>query len=185
MLTRLRHRAQGQEGFTLIELLVVILIIGILAAVAIPAFLNQKGKAQDSNVQSSLNTAQTAEETYYTSNQGYTNSVTDLTNIEPTLQQAVNTNHLSANTSASSTTFGATAPVDNGTTATLDYVVSADSQSGVDYSIVKWSDGTVDYTCNVPSGSNEADCNPTTGSSGTGTWNAQATQAAGTGTQSG
>ena len=66
MLTRLRHRAHGQEGFTLIELLVVILIIGILAAVAIPAFLSQKGKGQDANVKSDINSAQTAEESYST-----------------------------------------------------------------------------------------------------------------------
>ena len=72
MLTRLRHRAHGQEGFTLIELLVVILIIGILAAVAIPAFLNQKSKATDANVKSDINTAQTALETYYTDNETYT-----------------------------------------------------------------------------------------------------------------
>ena len=74
MLTRLRHRAHGQEGFTLIELLVVILIIGILAAVAIPAFLSQKGKGQDANVKSDINSAQTAEESYSTNStaRGYT-----------------------------------------------------------------------------------------------------------------
>ena len=73
MLQRLRHRAQGQEGFTLIELLVVILIIGILAAVAIPAFLSQKGKGQDANVKSDINSAQLAEESYATNtnNTGY------------------------------------------------------------------------------------------------------------------
>src|SRR6185312_14384390 len=85
MLNKLRRRAEDEKGFTLIELLVVILIIGILAAIAIPAFLNQKGKAYDSNAKSDARTAATAEETYYTDNNGYTATVTDLTAIEPTL----------------------------------------------------------------------------------------------------
>ncbi len=70
MLSNLRRRAEDEKGFTLIELLVVILIIGILAAIAIPSFINQKGKASDSAAKELARTAQTAAETYATDNNG-------------------------------------------------------------------------------------------------------------------
>ena len=71
MLNKLRSRAQDEKGFTLIELLVVILIIGILAAIALPAFLGQRSRAQDTEGKSAVRQAQTAMETYYTDNQTY------------------------------------------------------------------------------------------------------------------
>jgi type IV pilus assembly protein PilA len=70
MLNRLRQRSADEGGFTLIELLVVILIIGILAAIAIPSFLNQKGKAYDASAKELARTAETTAETYATDHEG-------------------------------------------------------------------------------------------------------------------
>src|SRR3981081_72898 len=70
MLTKFRRRVEEEKGFALIELLVVILIIGILAAIAIPSFLNQKGKAVDSAAKELAHSAQVAAESYATDNSG-------------------------------------------------------------------------------------------------------------------
>ena len=72
MLARIRKAAEEREGgFTLIELLVVIIIIGILAAIAIPVFLNQRQKGYDAQAKSDARNLATLEETYMTDQNKY------------------------------------------------------------------------------------------------------------------
>ncbi len=65
-----RSHDSNEDGFTLIEILVVILIIGVLAAIAIPSFLGQKNKASDAGAKELARTAETTAEAYETDNKG-------------------------------------------------------------------------------------------------------------------
>src|ERR1700690_1032149 len=93
MLHSLRQRTSDEGGFTLIELLVVILIIGILAAIAIPSLLSQKSKAYDSSAKTMAQTAQTAMETWATeSGKGYEGGTKKkLNEIEPSINVTAGT----------------------------------------------------------------------------------------------
>ncbi len=165
---RQRRSPRGQEGFTLIELLVVMLILGILAAIAIPSFYSQRGKAIDTDAKALVRTAQQAEETYYTDNQAYTGATAPLVAIEATLGPVASlaVSAPNANPFGAATPGGAPAE-----TAGNSFDVEVSSATGVVYAIVRHSNGVVEHVCSVPVGTVASGCRVTGGgSSGLGSW---------------
>ena len=123
---------RAENGFTMIEILMVLLIMGILAAIAIPTFFNQREKAQDSDAKLVAKTAQTAMETWGADHDGdYTPAPTpaQLQAIDDTLPAGLGISGVSAN----------------------GYTVTASSDSGRTFSVMRAGSG-FSHPCSATGG---------------------------------